>query len=149
MLLQIAISCALLVITTFTHAGGMVFSLRVLRIAHAERWAARSQLTKAATVSLLVLVMFMAAIIEALIWGVTYVTVGAIPSLGEALYFSTVTFTTLGYGDIVLDEHWRLLSAFEAANGTIMFGWTTAVIVAAVRRVYFPARPVDGREATR
>ena len=49
-----------------------------------------------------------------------------------------VTFTTLGYGDLVLTGEWRLLASFEeAANGTIMFGWTTAVIVAMVHRVYF------------
>jgi hypothetical protein len=47
-----------------------------------------------------------------------------------------VTFTTLGYGDVTLGESWRLLGSFEAANGTIMFGWTTALIVAVVHRVY-------------
>ena len=48
-----------------------------------------------------------------------------------------VTFTTLGYGEIVLDEQWPLLASFEAANGIIMFGWTTAIVIAAVQRVYF------------
>jgi voltage-gated potassium channel Kch len=54
-----------------------------------------------------------------------------------ALYFSMVTFTTLGYGDVVLDERWRLMAAFEAANGIIIFGLTTAAVVAVVQRVYF------------
>lgn len=49
---------------------------------------------------------------------------------------STVTFTTLGFGDITLDENWRLLSSFEAANGLLMFGWSTALIFAAVQWVY-------------
>jgi len=40
----------------------------------------------------------------------------------------------LGYGDIVLNESWRLLSAVQAANGIIMFGWTTALIIVAIRR---------------
>jgi hypothetical protein len=48
-----------------------------------------------------------------------------------------VTFTTLGYGDVLLDERWRLMAAFEAANGIIIFGLTTAVVVAVVQRVYF------------
>jgi hypothetical protein len=48
-----------------------------------------------------------------------------------------VTFTTLGYGDIVLDERWRLLASFEAATGIIMFGWTTAIVLAAVQSTYF------------
>ena len=55
----------------------------------------------------------------------------------DALYFSMVTFTTVGYGDVILDERWRLLAAFEAANGIIIFGLTTAVVVAVVQSVYF------------
>jgi hypothetical protein len=46
-----------------------------------------------------------------------------------------VTFTTLGYGDVVLQESWRLTGAFQAANGIIMFGWTTALIFAFVHRM--------------
>jgi len=45
------------------------------------------------------------------------------------------TFTTLGYGDLTPNESWRLLASFEAANGIIIFGWTTALIVAFVHRV--------------
>jgi len=47
-----------------------------------------------------------------------------------------VTFTTLGYGDILLDEQWRLLASFEAANGILMFGWSTAIVMAVVHRIY-------------
>jgi hypothetical protein len=61
---------------------------------------------------------------------------GAIETLETAVYFSTVTFTTLGFGDITLDEDWRLLSSFEAANGLLMFGWSTALVFAAVQWVY-------------
>ena len=45
-------------------------------------------------------------------------------------------FTTLGYGDVVLSDRWRLLSSLEAANGIIMFGWTTAVVMAVVQRSF-------------
>ena len=62
---------------------------------------------------------------------------GEINDLEPAFYFSMVTFTTLGYGDIVLDERWRLLASFEAATGIIMFGWTTAIVLAAVQSTYF------------
>ena len=76
-------------------------------------------------------------------WAATYLALGAISGLERALYFSTVTYTTLGYGDVVMQEGQRLLSSFEAANGIIMFGWTTALIFALVQRVYF-ARPAAG-----
>jgi voltage-gated potassium channel Kch len=84
-----------------------------------------------------VLLMFLVSIIEVLVWSTTYLWLGALEGLEEATYFSMVTFTTLGYGEIVLDEQWRLLASFEAANGIIMFGWTTAIVLATVQRVYF------------
>jgi hypothetical protein len=61
--------------------------------------------------------------------------VGAIEHVETALYFSMVTFTTLGYGDITLPSDWRLLSSFEAANGIIMFGWSTAFVAAFIQRL--------------
>jgi hypothetical protein len=83
----------------------------------------------------IVLLMFVAALIEISLWAALYLAVGAIPALEPALYFLTVTFTTLGYGDVVLQESWCLMAAFQAANGTIMFGWTTALIFAFVHRM--------------
>lgn len=57
-----------------------------------------------------------------------------------AMGFLMMLITTLGYGDVVLDSRWRLLASFEAANGIIMFGWTTAIVVSAVQRVYAAAK---------
>jgi voltage-gated potassium channel Kch len=57
--------------------------------------------------------------------------------------FDLETFTTLGYGDITLPEQWRMLGAFEAATGVIMFGWTTALIVAVVQRMYVRHSPEE------
>ena len=74
---------------------------------------------------------------EIAVWAGVYLLVGAVEKLEAALYFSLVTFTTLGYGDVLLDERWRLMAAFEAANGIIIFGMTTALVVAVVQRVYF------------
>lgn len=54
---------------------------------------------------------------------------------GPTLYFSTVTFTTLGYGDVTLDAGWRLFASIQAAVGTIMFGWTTAIVMAVLQRM--------------
>jgi hypothetical protein len=55
----------------------------------------------------------------------------------EAVYFSVVTFTTLGYGDITLADHqWRLLSGAEALNGVLLVGWSTALLFAVVQRCW-------------
>lgn len=136
MLIHIGLCALLLVLTTTVHAGAMVLAFDGLKLMHAKRWGRRSILTRMTLLSSLVVVMFLAALLETGLWALTYLAVGALSSFGEALYFSMVTFTTLGYGDITLDENWRLLSSFAAANGTLMFGWTTALIMALVHRLY-------------
>ena len=53
----------------------------------------------------------------------------------SALYFSTTSFTTIGYGDVVLDRQWRLLGAIEGANGLLLFGWSTAFLFSVTGRL--------------
>lgn len=135
MLQQIALGSILVVITTAVHALCTAGVIQALRLTHADRWAYESAGKRVILLSALVLMLFLAALVELNIWAVTYLAVGAIPDVEPALYFSTVTFTTLGYGDLTLDANWRLLASFEAANGTIMFGWTTAIVVAVLHRM--------------
>ncbi|UCC83503.1 MAG: two pore domain potassium channel family protein [Gemmatimonadota bacterium] len=119
--------------TAIIHAIGQAVGLRWLIMARAQHLLMASIWTRSLIVGALVLVMFLATLIEAGLWATVYVVLGAISEFEKALYFSTVTYTTLGYGDVVLGSEWRLLSSFEAANGVIMFGWTTALIVVALR----------------
>jgi hypothetical protein len=135
----IGLGCLLLVLTTVVHTTAMVVGIRGLRVARADRWAAKGFLRREMVVAILVVIMFAAGL-----WASTYLVVGAISGLEEAAYFSMVTYTTLGYGDLTLEPPWRLLASFQAANGTIMFGWTTAVIVAAVQRMYVSRTDSDG-----
>lgn len=67
------------------------------------------------------------------VWAATYIAVGAFDTFETALYFSVVAFTTLGLGDVTLPEMWRLLSGIEAANGLLIFGLSTAVLVEVLR----------------
>ena len=135
MLLNIFIAAALIVATTAIHAGGMILAMRMMRPrdGHLERL----RQMRIYRVSGIVLLMFNISLLEVLLWAATYHLLNALEGFEPAFYFSMVTFTTLGYGEIVLDEQWRLLASFEAANGIIMFGWTTAIILAAVQRIYF------------
>ena len=69
--------------------------------------------------------------IEAIIWGFTYYLLPGITefeSIEKAIYFSLVTFTTLGYGDITINSANRMLAGFEAMNGVLLLGWTTAMM---------------------
>lgn len=138
MLMNITIAAALMVATTAIHAGGMVLAMSALR-AHSSR--DRLKHTRVYWICGIVLLMFIVSLVEVLVWAVTYLLLNAIDGLEKAIYFSMVTFTTLGYGEIVLDERWRLLASSEAVNGIIMFGWTTAIVIAAVQRIYLSEEP--------
>lgn len=76
--------------------------------------------------------LFLATIAEVWLWADVYHLISAIETLKEALYFSTVTFTTLGYGDVVLNSSWRLFAS-EAANGLFLFRWSTTLVFAVVQ----------------
>ena len=69
------------------------------------------------------------------LWAWVYLLIGVFNHLEPALYFSIVTFSTLGYGDIVLDAQWRLLGSLTAVNGLIIVGLNTAVLVEAIARI--------------
>jgi len=69
--------------------------------------------------------------LEAIIWGFTYYLLPGITEfedLEKAIYFSLVTFTTLGYGEITISSDNRILSGIEAMNGVLLLGWTTAMM---------------------
>lgn len=137
MLAEIAIGSLLLVITTIVHASAMALMVWQLRRHNAQTWGPRSYFTRTLVVSLAVLFLVIASLVEVTIWAGTYLLIGAMSELEPALYFSMVTFTTIGFGDIVLPpDGWRILSSFEAANGIVMFGWTTALIFFVVQRLY-------------
>ena len=135
MLAQIALGAAMIVVTTLIQGVFTVLGIERLRD-HLSRGATKSLVRSTLKLAVFVLWLFLATIIEVWAWAVLYLALGAIGSLEQAVYFSTVTFTTLGFGDITLDETWRLLSSFDAANGLLMFGWSTALIFAAVQWVY-------------
>ncbi len=98
---------------------------------------------RAAMITAIVLWFFLAVVVEAWSWAMVYIMLGVFDDLETALYFSTVAFTTLGFGDIILDPSYRLLGAFEAAAGMVIFGWTTAMVFSAVQRIYMPAEEAE------
>ena len=140
MLEQVAIGSALVIVTTVVHAVCTAGALWALTLSHAYRRLSTSRWADVVLISTLVLMMFFVSLFEALIWAFTYLAADAISGLEKALYFSTITYTTLGYGDVVLDESWRILGSIEAANGIIMFGWTTALIFAFIQYVHSQRR---------
>ena len=70
------------------------------------------------------------------LWALVFWGAGELPTLEVATYFSLVTYTTIGFGDVVLGPGWRVLSGIEALTGLLLVGWSTAFVFAVVNRMY-------------
>lgn len=143
--MNILIGTLLTILTTGFHAVGMILAMRVSRIEIDTTMVyrfVRPLYIPWFRVSSIVLLMFMVSLMEVALWATAYRLLGAFDTFEPAVYFSMVTFTTLGYGEIVLDSGFRLLASCEAAIGIIMFGWTTAIVIASVQRFYFQQEAV-------
>jgi hypothetical protein len=77
------------------------------------------------------------------IWAVAYQALGAFPDLETAVYFSSVCYTTLGFGDHLLPKDWQILAGMEAANGFLNFGLLTALLIEGLRQIRI--RQVESR----
>lgn len=73
---------------------------------------------------------------EISLWALFYARGHGMPDLHSAFYFSSVTYTTVGYGDLVLPREWRLVGGIEALTGILMCGWSTGFFFAALNRMY-------------
>jgi len=80
--------------------------------------------------------MIMLHLIAVSIWATFYVWQGSLPDFETALYFSGVTYATIGYGDVVLVKPWRLFGLIEGLTGIIMCGLSTGVFFAEVNHIY-------------
>jgi len=69
------------------------------------------------------------------LWAMVFLAIGAFDQLEVSVYFSVVSFTTLGFGDVLLPVRWRLLAGICAANGLIVFGLNTAFLVEFFNRI--------------
>jgi hypothetical protein len=81
-----------------------------------------------------VAVLMMAHTSEVMVWSLAYAVVDAAPAGADLTYFAFSNYTTLGYGDVLPVEAWRLLGPITAMNGILLFGWSTAVIFEVLRK---------------
>jgi len=75
-------------------------------------------------------------LIQVGLWAVVYWFAHEVPTLETAVYFSIVTYTTIGFGDVVLGPGWRVLAGIEGLTGVLLIGWSTAFVFAIVNRMY-------------
>ncbi len=136
MLRQILVAFILVSINVSIHATGMVALFqRILR----RRPRIKEKF--GSSYEILLLIRIFAVIISLHLaqigaWAAFYTLWGGLENFETAFYFSITSYTTIGYGDIVLPPRWRLLGGIEGVTGVLMFGWSTGVIFAVVSRLF-------------
>ena len=133
MLRQFLVGGGVSVLNIGIHAFVMTAVVRVSRFMLAKSQSYSSWVLVAVLIPT-VSVLMGAHILEVVVWSFAYLTFGAAPAEADRLYFAFVNYTTLGYGDVVPVERWRLLGPVTAMNGVLLFGWSTAVIFEVLRR---------------
>ncbi len=134
--LQLYIGSAMVALTVVIHTVGIIGLIAIFRTFGSRFEDNPSYIALMRILVITIDVIFLIHTVEIWLWAVLYFWLGEFGSFERALYFSTVTFTTLGYGDITLHVRWQLLSGFEAANGIILFGVSTAFIFGAIRKLF-------------
>jgi polyferredoxin len=109
-------------------------------VSRAARWAAaiaveRDVLRLVLVMMAAVTVLMAAHIVEIGVWAGSCAALDVAPHRSEAFYFAFVNYTTLGYGDMLPKEYWRVLGPTAAMNGIMLFGWSTAVVYDVLRTV--------------
>ena len=135
MLANLSLATAMVISTVMIHFAGLLALLRILRTRGGGFRAHESLLGQGALIIMVVLGLFAIHTLEVWLYALSYLAIGAISDFESALYFSTVTFATLGYGDIVLTPAWRIFGAIEAVNGLILLGWSTAFLISLMSRL--------------
>jgi len=124
----------LLALTVMVHSVGMMalfrWVMRSLGIAASGFWPAAWLVIRIAYGLVAI------HLIEIAVWAIYYWRQECLPDLESSFYFSGVTYTTVGYGDIVLPEHWRLLGPVEGLTGILMCGLSTGFFFATLSRLY-------------
>jgi hypothetical protein len=134
MLTRTLCGCLLVATTVFVHVAGLVLSLdlvvRAHTVASTRFWPITWRLIQVAWALLLI------HAAEIAVWALFYYLSGCLPTAEASFYFSGVTYATVGYGDLVLPQRWRLLAPVEGLTGILMCGLSTGVFFFIVSRMF-------------
>ena len=134
MLLKLLIAGALVAMTVAIHSVGLVLLLRASVRSRATPptrfWPVTWHLIRLTWCLVLI------HLVEISVWGMFYCWQNCMPDAESAFYFAGVTYTTVGYGDLVLPKPWRMLGPVEGLTGILMCGLSTGLFFAVLSRMY-------------
>ena len=134
MLFAMLIAVVLVAVTVVMHAAGLSLLIWSMTKSGAalptQNWRVAWLLIRVAWVLILIHTS------EVMVWALFYLSVGCLPNLESAFYFSGVTYATIGYGDLLLKEPWRFLALFEGVTGILMCGLSASLFYVIGSRIY-------------
>jgi len=134
MLFAMLIAVVLVAVTVVMHAAGLSLLIWSMTKSGAalptQNWRVAWLLIRVAWVLILIHTS------EVMVWALFYLSVGCLPNLESAFYFSGVTYATIGYGDLLLKEPWRFLALFEGVTGILMCGLSASLFYVLGSRIY-------------
>lgn len=139
MVIQLAIASLMVLLTVAIHGSGLLMLARLLRLERRDERLEHISPTSLQGIAVtfgVVLGLFLLHGIEIWLYAALYLLLGAMPDLQMAVYFSTITYSTIGYDDKGLPLEWSLVAAIEGINGVLLLGWSTAFAVSMVGRFY-------------
>ncbi len=144
MFLKLFIGFAFALATLAIQVAAVVFMIQYLfRVARNDKSRLKGMKKTAFVISVIMLMLFVGHMLQVAIWAVLFMYVGEFNDFLTAFYHSMVNFASLGYGDIVMSEEWRLLGAIEATNGVLMFGLTAGVVLSVMSHLLAPLDPLE------
>jgi len=130
MFISLIIGCATVFVSMGIQIIAVVFMLQYLEgfiSVEKEKFASLSSNTY--ILSMVMLMLFIGHLVQVAIWALLFIYLDEFGDFAIAFYHSMVNFASLGYGDIVMSEEWRLLGAIEASNGVLMFGLSAGTLL--------------------
>jgi hypothetical protein len=133
MLIQLSLATAMVTLIVLIHLTGLALLIRLLR-SHSQ-WMAAWRALPFTMLLLATIGIIGIHTVEIWLYAALYLELHAFRDFESALYFSTVTYSSIGYGDVLMPKPWRILGAIEGAAGIVMLGWSTAFIVTLLTRL--------------
>ncbi len=133
--MQIILGSFLLFICIAIHIYAMLNAITYLRYLRHRLQDMRRIRLWATVLGIALLAIVGANTIEVWLFAISLLTLGGLQDFGDAIYFALVTYTTLGYGDVVLAKGYRIYGAFGAVTGLLAFGFSTAFLLSLFNRL--------------
>ncbi|MBB5686663.1 potassium channel family protein [Sphingobium boeckii] len=140
---QLGLATLIVASTVLIHLVGLAALLAIMRHHRHATSRMAAAMINATAILLSAFGLFGLHSIEIWAWAGVYRWLDVFPDLEQALYFSTSTYVTIGYGDLVLPRGFRILGAIEGASGIILIGWSTAFFFSIVDRLKLLERGLE------